>query len=69
MKFMASIELKDGSVITLPLSCRECHAQKLQYVFSRTLDRSVVASFSVVACESAITCRKVFVPALVMEVK
>lgn len=67
MRFIASIEFKDGSVVTLPLYCREYHAQKLQYVFSRTLDRSVIASCSVSAVTSAIE-RPVYVPALKLEV-
>lgn len=67
MRFIASIEFKDGSVVSLPLSCREYHAQKLQYVLSRTLDRSQIASCSVVAVESAVN-RPAFIPALKMEV-
>lgn len=54
MRFIASIEFKDGSVVTLPLSCREYYAQKLQYVLSRTLDRSKVVSCSVLAVTSAV---------------
>lgn len=65
MCFIASIEFKDGSVVSLPLNCREYHAQKLQYVFSRTLDRSQVASCSVV---ESVANRAVYVPALKLEV-
>lgn len=52
MKFKAIIETRTGEKIILELNCREYHAQKLQYVFSRTLDRSVYMDAHVVACDA-----------------
>lgn len=51
-KYKAIITQRDGTRICLELSCREYHAQKLQYVFSRTLDRGVYSDANVVACDA-----------------
>lgn len=51
-KYKAIITQRDGTRICLELSCREYHAQKLKYVFSRTLDRGVYSDADVVACDS-----------------
>lgn len=53
MKFKAIITTRDGQKIILYLSCREYHANKLNYVLSRTLDRSVYMDAAVVACDAA----------------
>jgi hypothetical protein len=53
MKFKAIITQRDGEKIILELSCREYHAQKLNYILSRTLDRSVYLDAAVVACDAA----------------
>lgn len=53
MKFKAIITTRDGQKIFLDLSCREYHANKLNYVLSRTLDRSVYMDAAVVACDAA----------------
>lgn len=50
-KYKAIITQRDGSKIFLELSCREYHAKKLNYIFSRTLDRCVYSDAAVVACE------------------
>lgn len=52
-KYLAQLELTDGSKIVLPLKCREYHAQKLSYVFSRTLDRSVFRDAHVLAVDGS----------------
>ena len=52
MKFKAIITTRDGEKIILDLSCREYHANKLNYVLSRTLDRSVYMDLAVVACDA-----------------
>ena len=52
MKFKAIITQSDGEQIILELSCREYHAKKLNYVLSRTLDRSVYLDAAVVACDA-----------------
>lgn len=49
MKFKAIITTRTGETITLDLSCREYHANKLNYILSRTLDRSVYTGAEVVA--------------------
>lgn len=51
-KYKAIITQRDGTRICLELSCREYHAQKLKYVFSRTLDRGVYSDANVVACDA-----------------
>lgn len=51
-KYKAIITKRDGTRICLDLSCREYHANKLNYVFSRTLDRSVYMDAAVVACDA-----------------
>lgn len=51
-KFKAIITQRDGTRICLDLSCREYHAQKLNYVFSRTLDRAIYIDSAVVACDA-----------------
>lgn len=51
-KFKAIITQRDGTRICLDLSCREYHAQKLNYVFSRTLDRAIYMDAAVVACDA-----------------
>ena len=48
-KYKAIITKRDGTRIFLELNCREYHANKLQYVFSRTLDRSLYMDAHVVA--------------------
>lgn len=50
-KYKAIITQRDGAKIFLELSCREYHAQKLNYIFSRTLDRGVYSDAAVVACD------------------
>lgn len=50
-KFKAIITQRDGDKIFLELSCREYHAQKLNYIFSRTLDRTKYIDACVVACD------------------
>lgn len=51
-KYKAIITQRDGTRICLELSCREYHAQKLKYVFARTLDRGVYSDANVVACDA-----------------
>ena len=51
-KYKAIITKRDGTRICLDLSCREYHAQKLNYVFSRTLDRAIYMDAAVVACDA-----------------
>lgn len=51
-KYKAIIIKRDGTRIFLDLSCREYHAQKLNYVFSRTLDRAIYIDAAVVACDA-----------------
>lgn len=51
-KFKAIITQRDGTRICLDLSCREYHAQKLNYIFSRTLDRAIYMDAAVVACDA-----------------
>jgi hypothetical protein len=51
-KYKAIITQRDGTRICLDLSCREYHAQKLNYVFSRTLDRAIYMDAAVVACDA-----------------
>lgn len=52
MKFKAIITQRDGTKIFLDLNCREYHAQKLNYVLSRTLDRALYIDAAVVACDA-----------------
>lgn len=49
MKFKAIITTRCGETINLNLSCSEYHANKLKYVFSRTLDRSIYTGVEIVA--------------------
>lgn len=51
-KYKSIITKRDGTRICLDLSCREYHAQKLNYVFSRTLDRAIYIDAAVVACDA-----------------
>ena len=51
-KYKAIITQRDGTRICLELSCREYHAQKLNYIFSRTLDRAIYMDAAVVACDA-----------------
>lgn len=51
-KYKAIITQRDGEKIFIELSCREYHAQKLNYIFSRTLDRSIYMDAAVVACDA-----------------
>lgn len=51
-KYKAIITQRDGTRIILELSCREYHAQKLKYIFARTLDRGVYYDANVVACDA-----------------
>lgn len=61
-KYKAIITQRDGTRICLELSCREYHAQKLNYIFSRTLDRAIYMDAAVVACDAlqddAVTIRR-----------
>ena len=52
-KYKAIITQHDGTRIFLDLSCSEYHAQKLKYIFSRTLDRGVYSDAAGVACLGA----------------
>ena len=52
MKFKAIINQRDGGRVILELSCREYHAQKLNYILSRTLDRSIYYDAAVVAVDA-----------------
>lgn len=49
MKFKAIITTRCGETININLSCSEYHANKLNYVFSRTLDRSIYTGVEIVA--------------------
>lgn len=49
MKFKCIITTRTGETVNLDLSCREYHANKLNYILSRTLDRSVYTGAEVVA--------------------
>ena len=51
-KYKALITTREGQRICLELSCREYHAQKLNYVLSRTLDRAIYMDAAVVACDA-----------------
>lgn len=51
-KYKAIITKRDDTRIFLELSCREYHAQKLNYIFSRTLDRAIYMDAAVVACDA-----------------
>jgi hypothetical protein len=51
-KYKAIITQRDGTRICLDLSCREYHANKLNYVLSRTLDRAIYMDAAVVACDA-----------------
>ena len=53
-KYKAIITTRQGEQITLELSCREYHANKLNYVFSRTLDRSIYSGATVIAAADSI---------------
>lgn len=60
MKYKAIITTRDGEKIILDLSCREYHANKLNYVLSRTLDRSVYMAAAIVACDAtAVTTKRI----------
>ena len=48
MKFKAIITTRCGETININLSCSEYHANKLKYVFSRTLDRSIYTGVEIV---------------------
>lgn len=51
-KYKEIITQRDGTRICLELRCREYHAQKLNYIFSRTLDRAIYMDAAVVACDA-----------------
>lgn len=51
-KFKAIINQRDGGRVILELSCREYHAQKLNYILSRTIDRSIYYDAAVVAVDA-----------------
>ncbi len=51
-KYKAIITQRDGTRIFLDLSCREYHAQNLNYIFSRTLDRAIYMDAAVIACDA-----------------
>lgn len=51
-KYKAIINTRQGEQITIDLNCREYHANKLNYVFSRTLDRSIYSGCEIVACDA-----------------
>lgn len=49
MKYKCIITTRTGETINIDLSCREYHANKLNYILSRTLDRSIYTGAEVVA--------------------
>lgn len=49
MKFKAIITTRCGETINLNLSCSEYHANKLKYIFSMTLDRSIYTGVEIVS--------------------
>jgi hypothetical protein len=49
MKYKCIITTRTGETINFDLSCREYHANKLNYILSRTLDRSIYTGAEVVA--------------------
>lgn len=51
-KYKAIITTRQGEQITIDLNCREYHANKLNYVFSRTLDRSIYSGCEIVAFDA-----------------
>jgi hypothetical protein len=58
-KYKAIITTRQGDQITIDLNCREYHANKLNYVFSRTLDRSIYSGCEIVAAGSPFFCANV----------
>lgn len=48
-KYKAIITTRQGDNITIDLNCSEYHANKLKYVFLRTLDRSIYSAYEIVA--------------------
>lgn len=58
-KYKAIITTRTGEQITIDLNCREYHANKLNYVFSRTLDRSIYSGCEIVAVGSPVFCAPV----------
>lgn len=58
-KYKAIITTRQGEQITIDLICREYHANKLNYVFSRTLDRSIYSGCEIVAACAPIFCEPV----------
>lgn len=58
-KYKAIITTRQGDQITIDLNCREYHANKLNYVFSRTLDRSIYSGCEIVAAGSPLFCAPV----------
>lgn len=59
MKYKAIITTRQGDQITIDLNCREYHANKLNYVFSRTLDRSIYSGCEIVAAGAPLFCSPV----------
>ena len=58
-KYKAIITTRQGDQITIDLNCREYHANKLNYVFSRTLDRSIYSGCEIVAAGAPMFCATV----------
>lgn len=58
-KYKAIITTRQGDQITIYLNCREYHANKLNYVFSRTLDRSIYSGCEIVAAGAPLFCSHV----------
>lgn len=58
-KYKAIITTRHGDQITIDLNCREYHANKLNYVFSRTLDRSIYSGCEIVAAAAQMFCAPV----------
>lgn len=61
-KYKAIITTRQGEQITLELSCREYHANKLNYVFSRTLDRAIYSGATVIAAADSIPAQTIQEP-------
>lgn len=58
-KYKAIITTRQGEQITIDLNCREYHANKLKYVFSRTLDRYIYSGCEIIAAGAPLFCAPV----------
>lgn len=58
-KYKAIITTRQGDNITIDLNCSEYHANKLKYVFLRTLDRSIYSAYEIVAAGAPLFCATV----------